>query len=70
MATQADLDRLAKLRAAYDALLTGEREISISDADGRSVSYQQGQVAALRQEIRELEFRTGQRRRGALRFAL
>lgn len=69
--SDADAARLASLKAAYDALISGVRVARVRTTAGREVEYGQGDVAALKREIDQLEAlatSTTGARRGALRF--
>jgi hypothetical protein len=65
-----DADRLAKLQAAYDALLTGAKETSVKFADGRGVDYAAGDMTKLKSEIDQLNAKASPRgrSRGAIGF--
>lgn len=62
--------RLAKLKAAYDALIAGSKTQSFHLANGLAVSYGPGDVTRLKAEIDALSDKasTGGRIRGAVRF--
>jgi hypothetical protein len=63
--------RLAKLQAAYDALITGQQVVRV-EFNGRQTTFGPGDTTKLKAEIDELNAvaatRTG-RRNGAVRFA-
>ena len=70
-----DAARLASLKAGYDALLLGQNVVRVQTHGGRLVERGQGDVAALKREIDQLEGLAAStsatpRTRGALRFVV
>lgn len=69
--SDADTARLASLRSAYDALISGAKVAKVN-AFGRQVEYAQADMERLKAEIDQLvaaDSTTGNRR-GALRFRI
>jgi len=69
----ADAARLATLKSGYDQLLLGTNTVSVRTANGRMIERGQGDIAALKREIDQLESQAAlpdetPRPRGALRF--
>lgn len=64
-----DAARLAKLKAAYDALISGKQVVRV-EFNGHVTHYGQGSVAALQAEVAGLEAKAScsGRVRGSLRF--
>jgi len=64
-----DAARLTKLRTALDKLVAGTNTVSVS-TDFGSVTYGQGDISALREEIKQLEAKdsTAGKTRGPIRF--
>lgn len=48
-------EKLAEARAAYHALMTGEKAVEVRDSDGSSVRFTQANASRLRTYIKELE---------------
>lgn len=66
-----DAARLAKLKVAYDALISGKQVVRV-EFNGHVTHYGLGSVKALQAEIAGLEAQAGSsgRVRGALRFRI
>lgn len=66
----ADQARLDQYRAAYAALISGDRVAEVT-ANGRTIKYGQPDIARLEREIARLEvLASGIRGRGAIGFTL
>lgn len=65
--SSSEKSRLAKLKGAYDALITGKKAVRVT-IGSKSVEYGAGDTDQLKIEIDQMQARDSGRIRGALRF--
>ena len=61
MATQEQKDHVARLRTAYERLLSGQGTAVVVDSTGERVEWRAGHVHELQKYIRRLEMEYGMR---------